>query len=78
MKITPSKPLAPETDSSKLSPLHIPHTRDQTWENWGRTARCRPQFSFTPQRVEELIQIVNFARQEGLKIRVAAHLRCDR
>src|ERR1051326_3170712 len=43
-----------------------------TWENWGRTARCQPAYSFYPQHVEDLIQIVNFARERNLKIRVAA------
>ena len=39
-------------------PDHIHHRRNQVWENWGRTARCQPEFSFYPQRVEDLIQIV--------------------
>ncbi len=46
--------------------------RRQPWENWGRTARCQPEYSFYPQRVDDLNEIVNFARERGLQIRVAA------
>jgi len=53
-------------------PDHIHHRRNQVWENWGRTARCQPEFSFYPQRVEDLIQIIEFARQRGRQVRVAA------
>lgn len=53
-------------------PIHIRHVRQQAWENWGGTARCQPEFSFYPQQLDDLIQIVNFARKRGLKIRVAA------
>ena len=62
-----------EIITSEVSlPTHIRHARKQPWENWGRTARCQPEFSFYPQHVDELIQIVNFARERGQKIRVAA------
>jgi hypothetical protein len=58
---------------SRLSALdQIPCLRRQPWENWGRTAHCQPEYSFYPQRVDDLIQIVNFARERGLQIRVAA------
>src|SRR6185503_6677224 len=43
---------------------------NQAWANWGRTARCQPEFSFFPERVEDLIQIVQFARERGKRIRV--------
>jgi len=63
----------PTLQAAKLSPpAQIKHIRKQAWENWGRTARCQPEFSFYPQNVDDLIQIVNFARDHDLKIRVAA------
>ena len=58
--------------SEVSAPAHIRHSRNDLWENWGRTARCQPQFSFYPQRVDDLIEIVDFARARGLPIRVAA------
>lgn len=62
-----------EVNAFELAPPHSIHYRqDQTWENWGETARCQPEFSFYPQRVDDLIQIVNFARERGKQIRVAA------
>jgi len=62
-----------EIKASEVSaPAHIRHTQNDLWQNWGRTARCQPQFSFYPQRVEEVIEIVHFARARGLPIRVAA------
>jgi hypothetical protein len=70
---TGSKLSAPEIITPEGSPpAHIRHVRHQVWENWGRTARCQPEFSFYPQQVDDLIQIVNFARKRGLKLRVAA------
>jgi hypothetical protein len=55
--------------ASKLSPP-LPYQAGQAWQNWGRTVRCQPEFSFYPERVEDLIQIVHFARETGRKIRV--------
>ena len=53
-------------------PRNIKYRRHQAWKNWGQTAHCKPEFSFYPKRLEDLIQIVNFARNRGRKIRVAA------
>lgn len=53
-------------------PQHIRYRQHQAWENWGQTAHCRPELSFYPERVDDLIQIVNFAREQGKQIRVAA------
>jgi D-arabinono-1,4-lactone oxidase/FAD binding domain-containing protein len=65
--------LASIVDTDKLSPpAQINYRSQQVWENWGRTARCQPEFSFYPQRVEDLIQIVDFARERGKQVRVAA------
>ena len=51
---------------------NIRYVRNQAWGNWGKTAHCQPEFSFYPQRVEDLIQIIDFARQRGKQVRVAA------
>ncbi|MCI0553892.1 MAG: FAD-binding protein [Anaerolineae bacterium] len=62
-----------EISASELSLLQgVRYFRNRAWENWGRTARCQPEFSFYPQRVEDLIQIVDFARERGRQVRVAA------
>ncbi len=62
-----------EVDTSNLAPPEqIPYRRNHAWENWGRTARCQPEFSFYPQCVEDLIQIIDFARETGKKVRAAA------
>ena len=64
---------AQDINTSGPSALHkIRYVRNQTWQNWGRTARCQPEFSFYPQRVEELSQIIDFAHQRGQQVRVAA------
>ena len=71
--ITRPNSSAPETRTSELSPLPgIPYSQNQIWENWGRTARCQPELSFYPQGLEDLIQIVDFARERGKKVRVSA------
>lgn len=70
---TGQKLSAHEIKASEVSvPVHIRHSETELWENWGRTARCQPQFSFYPKHVEDLIEIVHFARARGLPIRVAA------
>src|SRR6478672_8630106 len=58
--------------SEVSAPAHIRHSQNDLWQNWGRTARCQPQFSFYPQNIDDLIEIVHFARARGLPIRVAA------
>jgi len=70
---TEQKSLPREIDRSEFPTLQDVHyVRNKAWENWGRTARCQPEFSVYPQRVEDLIQIVDFARERGKKVRVAA------
>jgi hypothetical protein len=64
--------LAREMIPAESPPQDIGHIRNQAWENWGKTAHCQPVFSFYPQRVEDLIQIVDFARESGKQVRVAA------
>jgi hypothetical protein len=64
--VTEQNRLAQEIHSSESDlPRNIHCRRDQAWDNWGRTAHCQPEFSFYPERVEELIEIVNFARARG-------------
>jgi L-gulono-1,4-lactone dehydrogenase len=58
--------------SEVSAPVHIRHSQNDLWQNWGRTARCQPQFSFYPQHIDDLIEIVHFARARELPIRVAA------
>jgi hypothetical protein len=58
--------------SESPTPQDIDYIQNQAWENWGKTAHCQPEFSFYPQRVEDLIQIVDFARESGKQVRVAA------
>ena len=55
-----------------VPPLNLRYRRAKTWQNWGQTARCRPAFSMYPQCLDDLIQIVNFAREEGKQVRAAA------
>ena len=47
----------------------ISHRRNQRWSNWGKTAHCQPDYTFYPQSVEDLVQIVHFARNQGKRIR---------
>src|SRR5215467_3267098 len=56
--------------TSSCLPPRVPYRRHLTWINWGRTAQCTPEFTFYPQCVEDLFQIVRFARATGWKIRV--------
>jgi FAD binding domain/D-arabinono-1,4-lactone oxidase len=53
------------------SPPNVLYRQYQSWTNWGETAQCTPEFTFYPQCVEDLIQIVHFARATERKIRVA-------
>ncbi|HEY7416198.1 MAG TPA: FAD-binding protein, partial [Ktedonobacteraceae bacterium] len=53
-------------------PPQVPYRQHQRWANWGETAHCSPEFTFYPRSVEDLEQIVHFARATGRKIRVAA------
>lgn len=53
-------------------PPHVRHGRRQRWVNWARTASCRPEFTFHPGHVDDLIEIVGFARATGRRVRVAA------
>jgi L-gulono-1,4-lactone dehydrogenase len=53
-------------------PPNVRYRQRRLWTNWAGTARCRPAFTFYPHCVEDLMQIVHFARATGSKIRVAA------
>jgi len=50
---------------------NISYRQYEPWTNWGQTAQCIPEFTFYPQCVEDLIQVVRFARATERKIRVA-------
>src|SRR5215467_1467955 len=56
---------------SSCLPPKVPYRRHQPWTNWGGTAQCTPEFTFYPRCVEDLMQIVHFARAAERKIRVA-------
>lgn len=64
--------VSPPIDTTTSASPQIIVRQNEPWENWGRTAHCQPAYSFYPQHVEDLIQIVNFAHERNLKIRVAA------
>jgi hypothetical protein len=53
-------------------PPNVRYRQHQPWTNWARTAHCRPEWTFYPRCVEDLVQIVHFARATEKKIRVAA------
>src|SRR5262245_23174473 len=50
-------------------PAQVQLRKYRVWENWGRYAHCRPDLSFYPETVEDLIGIVNFAREAGKRVR---------
>jgi len=59
--------------NSRLPSLqNIRYVQNQAWGNWAKTAHCVPAFSFYPQHVEDLMQIIEFARECGKRVRVAA------
>ncbi|WP_445632757.1 FAD-binding protein [Nostoc sp. DSM 114161] len=65
--------IASEKITSDISlPNQIPYRKNYLWKNWGETASCRPEISFYPEKVYELIEIVKFARNTKKRIRVAA------
>ena len=39
------------------------------WQNWGRSEQATPQFVARPSTVDEVIEVVRFARDRGLTIR---------
>ena len=58
-----------EVPRAALPPASITHSRRRRWSNWAGTARCRPELTFEPQRLEDLVQIVDFARATGRTVR---------
>eukprot|EP00172_Hildenbrandia_rubra_P000666 Plantae.Rhodophyta-Hildenbrandia_rubra.ctg13639.p1 GENE.Plantae.Rhodophyta-Hildenbrandia_rubra.ctg13639~~Plantae.Rhodophyta-Hildenbrandia_rubra.ctg13639.p1 ORF type:complete len:686 (-),score=132.30 Plantae.Rhodophyta-Hildenbrandia_rubra.ctg13639:535-2592(-) len=46
--------------------------REDRFLNWGRTVEARPEYTFAPQSVVGVQNIVRFAKREGLRVRVAA------
>ncbi len=43
----------------------------QTWQNWAKTLSAQPQCLFYPESADDVVTIVNQAKTEGKKIRVA-------
>lgn len=41
-----------------------------TFENWSKTFSCKPEYLFQPENEEELLEVLDFARQRGKKVRV--------
>ena len=75
--ITSAEFAAQDTNPSDRSlPQDLRFSQNQVWENWGRTAHCQPEFSFYPQRVEDLAQIVHFARERGRQVSGYLRLPC--
>src|SRR5258708_40360645 len=59
-----------EIAMSPQSPPKVRFRQHQPWTNWAGTAQCSPEWTFYPRSLEDLIQIVHFARTTGKKIRV--------
>uniref|UniRef100_A0A131YBW0 L-gulonolactone oxidase n=1 Tax=Rhipicephalus appendiculatus TaxID=34631 RepID=A0A131YBW0_RHIAP len=41
-----------------------------TFENWSKTFACKPEYFFEPKNQDELLEVLDFARQRGKKVRV--------
>uniref|UniRef100_A0A6M2CKE9 L-gulonolactone oxidase n=1 Tax=Rhipicephalus microplus TaxID=6941 RepID=A0A6M2CKE9_RHIMP len=41
-----------------------------TFENWSKTFSCKPEYFFEPKNQDELLEVLDFARQRGKKVRV--------
>ncbi len=50
----------------------IRHSLNTPWKNWAGNARCQPEYTFFARSVEDLSQIVRFARDNGRRIRAVA------
>ncbi len=40
-----------------------------TWRNWGRSQQSRPQFVARPRSVEQVVEVLAFARERGLRVK---------
>ena len=47
--------------------------KDATFRNWGRTVESKPEFTCVPTTVRAVQQIVRYAKQENMGVRVAAY-----
>ena len=61
-----------QTAHAHTMPGAIRCHQDRAWRNWAGTERCRPAFTFHPKHPDDLARIVGFARERGMRIRVAA------
>ncbi len=41
----------------------------KTWRNWGRSQQSRPQFVARPTSVEQVVEVLAFARERGLRVK---------
>lgn len=48
----------------------VRHERSAPWQNWSRSVRCVPDWTFSPSTVEEIASIVRFAVDSGRTLRV--------
>jgi hypothetical protein len=74
LKGSAAKPNAPVREANGAgsdAACQIRRRQNRPWENWAKTARCRPEWSFYPHSLQELVHIVHFARGSGKRIRVA-------
>jgi hypothetical protein len=50
----------------------IRHSLNTPWKNWAGNVRCQPEHTFFARSVEDLSQIVRFAREHGRRVRAVA------
>lgn len=43
--------------------------RGRPWQNWGRSERTRPQFFARADNVDEVVEVLAFARERGLRVK---------
>ncbi len=53
--------------SAERLPLGLEPGR--TWHNWGRSESIRPQLIARPQSVDEVVAVVRYARERGLRVK---------
>lgn len=66
---TPTAQLGTSLPVAHSIALIIPHQRSKKWTNWGRTAQCQPDYTCYPRTLEDLVTVIHFARENGLRIR---------
>jgi L-gulono-1,4-lactone dehydrogenase len=41
----------------------------RSWQNWGRSERTRPQFFARANHVDDVVEVLAFARERGLRVK---------